>query len=263
MAFVILAGNFDMSVGGIVGLTSVVIIYLFKINLPIYLVVIFSLLLGLLIGIFNGTITVFARINSIISTLGTLSILTGTASIISTNIKTEIVLNENFNKIGRGFIGGVFPIIFLYTIIAFIIAALVLKYTHFGRNLYAVGGSKEISRIVGIKTKKIQFITFVISGCMSSLAAVLLVSRLGSGRPEFGQTLTIESITICVLGGIVLGGGKGDLLGVFVALLFLNSITNGLVMLDVPIYLRYVFSGVLLVVAIILNQMRYGSRRLY
>lgn len=257
VAFVILSGNFDLSVGSIVGLTSVLIIYLFKVNFPIYLVVICSLILGLFIGLLNGFITIVIGINSIISTLATSSIISGTAYLVSTKVKEEIIINESFSKISRTVYMGVLPSIFIFTAIGFIFAIFILKYTHFGRNVYCIGGNYEIARLSGIRTKKTQIVTYMLSGLLAALASVLLTSRTGSGRPELGQSITIEAVTICVLGGILITGGKGGLYGVFMALLFLNSITTGLVMLDVQIYLRYVISGLFLIFAIIFNQMRY------
>ena len=258
-----MAGNFDLSMGSIVGLVSTFIVYLFTLNYPIYLVIILSLILGIIIGFINGIIVKVVGINSIITTLGTASILTGAAYLINAHIGAELILNDSFLGISRTFYGGSFPAIFLYMIIAFVIAGFILKYTKFGRNVYCVGGNYEIARVAGIKSKRIQIITFMISGLMCSIAAVILSSKLGAGRPDFGKNLTLGAIAVCVLGGILLSGGKGDLLGVFIALLFLNSITNGLVMWDVPIYLRYVIAGAFLIIAIVVNEVRYRKKVLY
>ena len=258
--FVLLGGNFDMSVGSNIGLTSTLIVYLFKINCPIYLVIIIALLVGIFIGFLNGFITKIIGINSIITTLGVSAILLGVAYLINVFIGKEIITNDKFNHITRVYYGGVFPAIFLYMIIVFIIAGLILKYTKFGRNLYCVGGNPEIARISGINFRRTQILTFMISGFMSSMGAIFLASKLGAGRPDFGENVTLDAITVCVLGGILLSGGKGELVGVFIALILLRSITSGLVMLNIPIYIRYVVSGLILIIAIVINEIRYNRK---
>lgn len=221
--FVMLSGGFDLSVGALTALTAVLIVYMFKINLPIFVVILLALTVGGLVGAINGFIINYVGINPIITTLGIASILSGVAKIISTAMKTENIYNEAFLNIGSGFIKGVFPFVMIYTIVFYVIASLILKFTQYGRNLYAVGGGYEVARLAGINSKKVRFSTYIISGVMTGLAAVLLSSQLATGRPEMGSTAALDAITASVLGGLVLGGGKGDLLGIFIAMLVIGN----------------------------------------
>lgn len=256
----LLAGVFDLSIGGTISLVCIFIPFMLSRGYSVILVILLSLLIGISAGVMNGFICNIVKINPIITTLGTLSILTGGSKLISTISATVNVSNQSFLLIGKPMLRNTVPVIFVYMIIIYVIISVILKYTSFGRNLYAVGGNFEISRIVGINPVKIQFISFVISGFFASLGAVILVSQMSVGRPEFGSHFTLDAITVCVLGGLLLGGGKGDLFGLFMAVVLLGSITNGLVMLNVTSYIRFIVSGSILIISIIVNQSRFKLR---
>lgn len=254
--FVMISGGFDFSVGSLTALTAVLIVYMFKIHLPIFVIMILALVVGAIVGAINGFIINYIGINPIITTLGIAAILSGTAKIISTAMKTENIYNETFIKIGSGFIKGVFPFVMIYTVVFYLIASFILKYTQYGRNLYAIGGSYEIARLSGINSKKVRFSTYIISGVMTGVAAILLTGQLATGRPDMGSTAALDAITASVLGGLVLGGGKGDLLGIFIAMFVIGSVSNGLIMLNIQVYIRYVITGIILIIAIAVNQRR-------
>jgi len=254
--FVMISGGFDFSVGSLTALSAVLIVYMFKMNLPIFVIILLILVLGAIIGAINGFIINYVGINPIITTLGVAAMLSGTAKIISTAMKTENIYNETYLKIGSGFIKGVFPFVMIYTIVFYVIASLILKYTQYGRNLYAVGGGYETARLAGINSLRLRFSTYIISGVMTGVAALLLTSQLATGRPEMGSTAALDAVTSSVLGGLVLGGGKGDLLGIFVAMFVIGSVSNGLIMLNIQVYIRYIITGIILIVAIAVNQRR-------
>ncbi len=256
----LIAGVYDLSIGGTISLVCIFIPYMLSKGFSVALVVLLSLLIGIFVGILNGFICNIVKINPIITTLGTLSILSGGSKLISTISPTVNVSNQAFLLIGQPMLGNVIPIIFVYMVIIYIFISVILKYTSFGRNLYAVGGNFEMSRIIGINPIKIQFISFVISGFFASFGAVILVSQMSAGRPEFGSHFALDALTVCVLGGLLLGAGKGDLFGLFMAVVLLGSITNGLVMLNITSYVRFVVSGSILIISIIINQLRFKSR---
>ena len=253
----LLAGSFDLSIGGNISLLSVLIVFMFNIGLPVLVVILISLVIGSFIGTLNGIICNIIRINPVIATLGTGSILAGSAKLIATFIKKEDIFNPSFQLIGSTIIVNVLPILFVYMLIIYIGMALFLKYTKFGRNIYAVGGNFEIARMAGINSNKVQFITFVISGLFSSIGAILLTSQLAMGTSQAGARFTLDALTICVLGGLVLGKGKGDLFGTFMAVLIVGSITSGLIMLGITSYIQYIVNGSILIIAIALNAVRF------
>ena len=255
--FPMLAGVFDLSVSGIVSVTSVLMVYFFNTGLPVPLIVLFAVCIGCGVGCINGFLVKIIGINPLISTIGTLSIFTGLGKWISTAIASENIYNKAYLKIGSTILGRQIPVLLLYMLGFYIILALILKYTRFGRNIYAVGGNFEIARLAGIKAVRVQFISYIISGAFAGLAAVLLTSQLASGRPEFGASFSLDAVAVCVLGGLLLGGGKGDLLGLFMAVILLGSISNGLIMLGLTYHIRYIVTGSILIVSIIVNELRY------
>ncbi|HEX7560575.1 MAG TPA: hypothetical protein VF347_00115, partial [Candidatus Humimicrobiaceae bacterium] len=144
----------------------------------------------------------------------------------------------------------------VYIIVAFVILTLVLKFTRFGRDLITIGGNENLARLAGIPVDRIKIISYVISGFFCSIAGLILISQLGSGRPEYGTGAELEVLTIIVLGGVVVGGGKGNFLGVFIALIIIQTISNGMVLLDVPVFMRTVVKGALLVLVISIDAIR-------
>jgi ribose/xylose/arabinose/galactoside ABC-type transport system permease subunit len=259
--FPMLAGVFDLSISGVVSLTSVLIVLFFNLHLPIPVVIVACIAIGCIVGCLNGLLTKVVGINPLITTIGTGSVLTGLGKWISTVIGSENIYDARYLTIGSSFIGGAFPLLFIYLLVAFLLAYFVLRYTTFGRSVYAVGGGFEIARMAGIRSARVQFITYVISGAVTALGAILLTSQLASGRPEFGATFTLDAIATCVLGGLLLGGGKGDLFGVFIAVVLLGSVANGLVMLGATSYIRFIVTGSILILSIVANELRYRRVR--
>jgi ribose transport system permease protein len=259
--FPMLAGVFDLSLSGVVSSVSVLIVMFFNAKLPIPLIVLACLAIGCAVGSINGFLTKVVGINPLISTIGTGSVLSGLAKWISTVIGSENIYNAAYLKIGSTFLWRQVPLLLIYMIVLYVLAALVLRYTTFGRAIYAVGGNFEIARMAGVRSARVQFLTYMISGGLSALAAILLTSQLASGRPEFGSTFTLDAIAVCVLGGLLLGGGKGDLFGLFVAVLLLGSIANGLIMLGFPFHIRFIVTGSILILSIVINELRYRRAR--
>ncbi|MCL4386644.1 MAG: ABC transporter permease [Actinobacteria bacterium] len=253
---VMIAGGFDLSIGSISGLVGIVsaVLMMDQYGVPTPLIFIIAIAIGCAVGLINGLIITKIGINPIITTLGTLAIIRGVCYFWAD--KNPRIYNVFIQNLGRKFIANAIPYTTVYIIVFFVIIALILKFTRFGRNLYTIGGNETLARLAGIQVDRIKIITYVISGFFCSLAGLLLISQLGSGRPEYGTGAELEVLTIVVLGGVAVGGGKGNLLGVFVALVIIGSISNGMVMLDVPIFLRQVVKGALLVLVISIDALR-------
>ena len=253
---VMIGGGFDLSIGSTAGLAGIVSAVLLmkgiEVSTPIVFLV--AIVIGCTVGLINGLIIAKVGINPIITTLGTLAIIRGVCYFWA-DLNPRLV-NVFVENIGRIYIGGVFPITTLYIIVAFVILSLILKFTRFGRDLYTIGGNENLARLAGIPVDRIKIISYVISGFFASIAGLLLISQLGSGRPEYGTGAELEVLTIVVLGGVVVGGGKGNFLGVFVSLIIIQTISNGMVMLDVPVFIRMVVKGALLVLVIAIDALR-------
>jgi len=258
MTLVIITGEFDLSIGSIVAFCSVIIVSFFNLGLPIYLVILLTLIIGMLAGAFNGLIVTRIRVNSVITTLGTMAILKG-AALLFTGEQPRIY-NTDYYAIGRYSLFNWFPITTVYFIVLIIGFSLILKFTKFGRNIYSVGSNEYAARLSGISSRRIKFMSFVLSGFIASIAAILITSQLSLGRPEFGDGVEIEVITIVVLGGISILGGMGSYSGVIIALLLITTINSGMVLIDVPIYWRIVVRGLILIAALSIDSIKSRKR---
>ncbi len=260
---VILTGNFDISVGSILGMSAIICSKLFNIegvSMPLPVVILAGIAVGAAIGAINGFLVSYVGINSIISTLGTLAVFRGLAYIYAT--ETARIYSKPFIHIGRGYLFKNIPLTMIYFIVILVIMYLVLRFTRFGRNIYQVGANNTAARLAGISVKKTVFYTFIISGATAGIGGILLASQLAFAQGEFGLGYEFKILTICVLAGISLAGGRGTLVGVLVATLILGSISNGLALADVPIDWRDAFQGIILILAILIDSVRVRRREL-
>ncbi|MCL5072777.1 MAG: ABC transporter permease [Actinobacteria bacterium] len=263
LAFVVLTGNFDVSIGSILGFSAVVMGKLFNVNggnIPIPVIIIVGLLVGAAVGALNGFLVTFVGINSVITTLGTLAVFRGLSFLYAND--PSLIDNKTYVALGRGFIAKAIPYTFIYLLVVFVVAYLVLRFTKFGRDIYQVGSNPSAARLAGLSTKKMQFWSFVIAGVTSAMAAVIMTSQAAFAQGEFGLGFEFTILTIVVLGGISLTGGRGTLVGVAVALLIINSISNGLTMMSVPVNWREAFNGIILIAAILIDSIRVRRREL-
>jgi len=263
LTFVMLTGNFDISIGSITGFAVIMTAKLFNlpgVSIPIPLIIIIVILIGTVIGAINGFFVTVVGLNSIITTLGTLAIFRGLCYVYG--LEPLTINNQVFTFLGRGYVLNNIPITFFYMTVIFIIGYLVLRFTVFGRKTYLVGASLESAIISGIQYKKIQFITFMISGATAAISGILLTSQLNYAQGEFGLGYEFKILTICVLGGISLMGGRGTLVGVFVATFIIGSIANGLALIGMPLNWREAIHGGILIMAILIDSFRLRRREL-
>jgi len=260
---VVLTGNFDISVGSILGVSAIVCAKLYNIEntfIPLPLVILAGIAAGAAIGAINGFLVSVVGINSIISTLGTLAVFRGLAYLYGT--ETAQIYHKPYVFMGRGYIFKDIPLTLVYFIVILIIMYLILRFTVFGRNIYQLGANSQAARLAGVSIKKTTFLTFVISGMTAGIGGILMSSQLSFAQGEFGLGYEFKILTICVLAGISLAGGRGTLVGVLVATLILGSISNGLALSKVPIEWRDAFEGLILIVAIMVDSVRVRRRLL-
>lgn len=261
LTFVILTGNFDLSVGSILGVASVVCAKLFNlqgVTLPIPIIILIAIIIGAIIGAINGFLVTVVGINSIITTLGTLAIFRGLAYLYAT--EASLIYNDKFIFIGRGYLFKYIPLTFIYMVLLLVILYLVLRFTRFGRNIYFIGSSSYSSKLAGINIKRNVFTAFIICGITAAIGGILMASQLAFGQGVFGIGFEFKVLTICVLGGISLAGGRGTLIGILVATFILGSISNGLALINVPINWREAFQGMILIIAILVDSIRVKRR---
>ncbi|HEY0542216.1 MAG TPA: ABC transporter permease [Actinoallomurus sp.] len=259
---VIICGAMDISVGSQTGVASVVSAMAFTStgHNPL-LGMAAAIGLGVVIGILNGLIIVYGRVNPVIATLAGLAAYKGVAQLISGGRAQGFVLGDDlFIFIARGRIAGI-PVQVVILILVAIAVHLMLKYTDIGRNIYAIGGNDTAARLAGININKYLIAVYALAGIVSAFAGIVLTARTGSGQPTSGsEGLELQSITAAALGGCALKGGKGGIGGTLLAVLLLGALNNGLNVVGVNTFWQNVAQGALLVVAVIIQQRRSGER---
>lgn len=248
MTMVILTGGIDLSVGSMLGLCAVVLAKLMVWGVNVVLAIIITLAVGMILGLFNGFLINEIKISPLISTLGTMTIYSGITYII-TGGKGIFGFPDNFSFIGQGYILKVpVPIIILVLVYAF--GFFVLNNTRYGRYLYGIGANERASILSGVNVKKVKYIAYIVSGLLSSLASVVMLSRVNSALPSLGVGLEFDVVTAVVLGGISVNGGEGKLQGVVIGLLIIAILSNGMILLGVGNYFQTVVKGLVLLIAV-------------
>jgi ribose transport system permease protein len=257
----LLLGEIDLSVGSIAGLCGVIGgILMVNVGINPYLSLILCLLLGAILGMLNGLITVHLKLSSLIVTIGTAGIYKGINLVMSegraiTDIPKEIYF------LGQGYLFNI-PLPFIIMLIVLVLIVFLTKYTPFGRYMYAVGNSKEASWILGIKVNFIRITTFMITGLLAALAGMIMVARLGSSQPAIGELWVLNSIAAAVIGGVALTGGIGSPAGALVGATIIGVIENIIVLYGVSVYWQTAVSGVIIVGAVALDSIsRMGALR--
>jgi ribose transport system permease protein len=261
MTMVIISGGIDLSVASVVALTGVIVVKLSADGAPMWLAVLGGLGVGVVFGLINGYLVTYLKINSLITTLGTMSIARGLAFVFSGGL-TSSISDSSFGLIGRGFLhlfGLDIPIPLVIMIVLFIVAFFILKYSIFGRNVYAIGGNAEASRLAGIKVQKNQMYIYILSGLSASLGGLILTSQLSAGAPQAASGLELSVIAAVILGGCSLLGGKGTMIGTFLGVIILGTMNNGLTIMNVSSYWQDVARGFILLVAVAMDQFRFQS----
>ena len=145
---------------------------------------------------------------------------------------------------------GFIPVPILLIVVISAIGFLVLNRTRFGRYIYALGGNEENARVIGININLIKISTYVVSGFLSALGGLFMASRIASGDPNIGQSFPLDSITAVVLGGIIIGGGRGNIIGVIGGVFFIAILSNALTLFNVSSYYQYIIKGIIMIVAV-------------
>ena len=255
MTMVLLLGEIDISVGSILAFSGCVTAKLImEAGWAMVPAAIAAILLSMIFGVITGFFVTKLKISSLIATLAMQQIIKGCTYLLTGGIPIKIQ-NDNFKFLGQGFIAGVVPVPIIFMIILFVIGFIVLHKTTFGRRIYAVGGNTEASRLSGIKTDGIKIAVFVISAAAAAIAGVIMASRLGTGQPSSGSDFAMDVLTATVLGGVMLIGGKGKILNVFIGTVIIGILTNGLVLMDVLEYWQWIVKGLVFVFALAMSNL--------
>lgn len=251
MTLIIIAGEIDLSVEGILGLASIVLGFLWESGHPMWLAIGAVLLLGLVAGWLNGVLVTRLGLPSLVVTIGTLSLYTGLSYVV---LGGQAASNfpASFINLGIGTVGSTeIPwsgVIFAVLAIIFVI---LLHFSRLGRQLYAMGENKEAARFAGINVKRMKLALFILSGLLSALAGVIFTARLASATPGAATGLSLNVITVVLLGGVDIFGGRGSLLGVVLAIFIVAVIQNILSLLNVSGDIQSFAIGLLLILSVL------------
>jgi ribose transport system permease protein len=253
MTLVILIAEIDLSVGALTSLLGIALAKALEGGLTWPVAVVLTVALGGLIGILSGSITVAGRIPSFITTLGIAGVATGLTYITTESIAVSI-LDVDFLDIfyTRTWLG--LPIPFFLIAAVYMAIGVLMRFTVFGRNLFAIGGNRRAARMTGISVGRSTIIVFAIMGLAIGLGAVLVAARLGSGTPDATPTLTLDVIAAVIIGGASLNGGRAALWRTLVGGLLIAVLNNGLILMNVNSYYQYVIKGVIILVAVLLDR---------
>lgn len=252
---VIVSGGLDISVGSIVGLTTVATAMTIQGTESAGLGLAAGIVLGAAAGLMNGILITYGRVNAVIVTLGTMAIFRGIAFILSDGQSISI-FDNTFRWIGVGRVLGL-PVPIWVLIVVAIAFWVFLHRSIPGRNLYAIGGNPVVARLSGMNLNAYRVSMYVLSGAVAGIAGILLAARTGSGQPISGsQGLELEAITAAFLGGCAMQGGKGTVIGALLGVAIIGVLNNGMILTAVPTFYQMLAKGTLLILAVLLAEYR-------
>jgi ribose/xylose/arabinose/galactoside ABC-type transport system permease subunit len=272
MTFVILTAGIDLSVGSVLAFAGIVCASAAKgtrdllqggVTDPGGIHVLYAVLaaigVGLAVGLLQGTLIGRLGIPAFIVTLGGLGAWRG-ATLVWSDGQPISSFSSDFTFWGQGFIGPV-PVPVVVFLAFVVVGHIVLKYTKYGRWIYAVGGNMEASRLSGLPTTPLIVSVYVISGFCAGVSAFLLTSRLNSAEQIAGQGYELDAIAAVVIGGTSLFGGRGGIIGTFIGAMLIGVLNNGLVVLGVPSYYQPIVIGGIIVLSVFVDQVAKARRR--
>jgi len=252
--FVIITAGIDLSVGAIVGFSSVVIAWLLQAGVPLWASILLTLLMGVAIGAFHGFGIVRMGLPPFIITLATLTSLRGVGLLI-TNGSTISVSHEGFTNFSRADFLGV-PSLFWMVILVAIPAFVFLHLSRFGRYLFAVGSNSEAARLSGVNVNRTIYLAYILSATCAALVGVLLASRIGIGNATQAEGWELQAIASSVIGGTSLFGAVGSVHGPLLGAFILATINNGANLLNLNSFWQRIITGVLIIVIVYFDQLR-------
>ncbi len=261
MTFVITAGGIDLSVGSVMGLASVVASLSWIQNAATQstwlLMVVVAIAVGGLAGFINGIVIAYGKVVPFIATLAMLVAARGLAEIFA-NKTTQVVNVTGFLTFFRGdFIG--IPWLIWFFVIAAVLGWFLLARTTYGRRTIAIGGNHEAARLAGLKVKRHTVSLYVLSGIAAGIAGVMILARTTAGSSTHGQLYELDAIAAVVVGGTLLIGGRGTIVGTVLGVLIFSALSNIFTMNNLNISVQAVVKGVIIVVAVLLQQ-RFAAR---
>jgi ribose transport system permease protein len=248
----LIGGNFDLSIGAGLGITSIATASLLSHGAPLWLAMLVGVALGAAIGLCNGMLVAGLGVNALITTLGVASILTGLTSRYTGGQSIITGIPASLTDFGSGAWLGLPCTLYVLGLVSLLVWYL-LEHTPYGRELHAVGANSLAARLIGIRVDRIVILSFVIAGALVGFAGVLQVARQGGGNPQIGASFTLPVLSSAFLGATTVHPGRFTVPGTLIAVFFLATSVSGLALAGVDNWVEYVFNGTALVAAVVLS----------
>jgi len=275
MLLVILNGGIDLSVGSTLGLSGILAGFLMQgvrleplgviLYPPVWVVALLCCVLGALVGLVNGVLVARFKVPPFVATLGVMYMVRGVALLITNGLtynnlggRPELG-NTGFDWLGFNRLAGV-PIGVWVLIVVALVTHLVLSRAAFGRWLYASGGNERAAELSGVPVKFVQILVYVLSGMLAAATGLIVSSQLTSAGPTAGTSYELTAIAAVVIGGAALSGGRGDIRGTLLGAFVIGFLSDGLVIIGISSYWQTVFTGAVIVLAVLLNAIQYRRR---
>jgi ribose transport system permease protein len=255
----IISGNFDISVGANIGLSSVVMAILMRSGVFPALAAFIGLLVSVLCASLIGTASILFQAPSFIISLAAIGVFQGIALFVTQG--TIQTIYGQFETLGGLKLFNLIPLLFVIALSGYLVVHVILSYTQLGRSIYAIGNNPRATYLAGINVNRRKVIFFAINGLFVGVAAMLLLSRVGAAQPSTGTGIELQAIGSVVIGGAPMSGGKGNALGTFCGVLLWGVIGNALNMMRVNPYIQDVVVGMLIILAVAVSSLRLRAER--
>ncbi len=264
MTLIIINAEIDLSVGSVMGLAGCVMAFMWERHYPFEACLLAALLTGVLTGTFNGFMTSYVGLNSLIVTLAGLIGYRGLAHVL---LESRSIGGYPawFTQLGQQPILGPFPLAMLIFFVLLVIALVILQWSGFGRYVYVIGNNKDVARYSGVNVRRHKMTLFITSGILAAFAGLLLAARLGSMRGDTATGTELDAITMALLGGVSIFGGSGSLFGVLLSILIILNLRNGMGLLNITGETQTGVIGALLILSVLVpnlgNELRSWLNR--
>jgi ribose transport system permease protein len=253
----IISGNFDISVGAVIGLSACVMAILINSGVPSFFAALACILIAMACTTLNGILSIVFKSPSFIISLATTSIYTGIALFVTKGVIRTVYGQFDFLSSTR--LLGFIPLLFVISVIGYVLVHLLLKFTQLGRRLFAIGCNEKSAFLAGIDVIKNKLLFFALNGFFVGMASILLLSRVGSALPSTGSGYELQAMGAVVIGGVPINGGKGNIIGTFFGVLLMGLIANVLNILGVNPYLQEIASGTIIILSLGISTLRTKS----
>ncbi|NLF27633.1 MAG: ABC transporter permease [Clostridiales bacterium] len=256
MTYDIIAGAIDLSLGSTVALSGCITTIILRVNVPLPLAILGGLSVGFVVGFVNGTLVSRFKIPPFITTLAAQMYIRGIAMVITNAQSIFVKTTDSFKKLASTYVFDFVPLPVVFMIAVAVIASFILKKTVIGRQIYAVGSNEEAARLSGINIVKIRVVAYICSSVCACIAGIIFAARVNSGQPTVGVGYEGSAVASAVIGGASMSGGHGTIAGTMLGAFVMAVLMNGLNLLNVSQNWQNVATGVVLILAVLIDRMR-------